>query len=105
MVASPEKMRWSSGRVWNSRSSAATTAFATGSGPSPAEAVDRLRRSGARRVVIAPWFLAPGRLTDRVLEYATAHGISMAEPLGSHRLVAETVLDRFDTAVAELIAA
>jgi len=84
---------------------AATTAFATGSGPSPAEAVDRLRRSGARRVVIAPWFLAPGRLTDRVLEYATAHGISMAEPLGSHRLVAETVLDRFDTAVAELIAA
>ena len=84
---------------------AATTAFATGSGPSPAEAVDRLRRSGARRVVIAPWFLAPGRLTDRVLEYAAAQSISMATPLGSHRLVAETVLDRFDTAVAEAIAA
>jgi sirohydrochlorin ferrochelatase len=83
----------------------ATTAFATGSGPSPAEAVDRLRHSGARRVVIAPWFLAPGRLTDRVLEYATAQGIPMATPLGSHQLVTETVLDRFDTAVAQAIAA
>ena len=84
---------------------AATTAFATGSGPSPAEAVERLRHSGARRLVIAPWFLAPGRLTDRVLEYAAAQGIPMAAPLGSHRLVAETVLDRFDTAVAEPLAA
>jgi sirohydrochlorin ferrochelatase len=83
----------------------ATTAFATGSGPSPAEAVDRLRHSGARRVAIAPWFLAPGRLTDRVLEYAPAEGIPMATPLGSHRLVAETVLERFDTASAEPIAA
>ena len=84
---------------------AATTAFATGSGPSPAEAVERLRHSGARRLVIAPWFLAPGRLTDRVLDYAAAQGIPMAAPLGSHRLVAETVLDRFDTAVAEPLAA
>jgi sirohydrochlorin ferrochelatase len=84
---------------------AATTAFATGSGPTPADAADRLRRSGARRVVIAPWFLAPGRLTDRVLEYAAAEGIPMAAPLGSHPLVAETVLDRFDAAVAEPIAA
>jgi len=83
----------------------ATTAFATGSGPSPAEAVERLRHGGARRVVIAPWFLAPGRLTDRVLKYAAAQDIPMAAPLGSHRLVAETVLDRFDTAVAEPVAA
>jgi len=84
---------------------AATTAFATGSGPSPAEAADRLRRRGARRVVIAPWFLAPGRLTDRVAKYAAAEGIPMAAPLGAHRLVAETVLDRFDAALAERIAA
>ncbi len=83
----------------------ASTAFATGSGPSPAEAADRLRHRGARRVAIAPWFLAPGRLTDRVLEHAAAEGIPMAAPLGSHRLVVETVLDRFDTAVAEPIAA
>jgi sirohydrochlorin ferrochelatase len=83
----------------------ATTAFATGSGPSVAEADEGLRRRGARRVVIAPWFLAPGRLTDRVASYAEAAGIPMAAPLGAHRLVVETVLDRFDEAIAERIAA
>lgn len=88
-----------------SRWSGATTAFATGSGPSPAEAAERLRRRGARRVVIAPWFLAPGRLTDRVAKYAAAEEIPMAAPLGAHRLVAEAVLDRFDAAAAERIAA
>lgn len=83
----------------------ATTAFATGAGPSPAEAADRLRCRGARRVVIAPWFLAPGRLTDRVAKEAVTKGIPIAAPLGAHRLVAETVLDRFDAALAERIAA
>lgn len=83
----------------------ATTAFATGSGPSVAEAANRLRRLGARHVVIAPWFLAPGLLTDRVAKYAGVEGIPMAAPLGAHRLVAETVLDRFDAAVAARVAA
>jgi len=83
----------------------ATTAFATGSGPLVAEAADGLRRCGARRVVIAPWFLAPGLLIDWVAKWAAAEGIPIAAPLGAHRLVAETVLDRFDEAVAERIAA
>ena len=83
----------------------ATTAFATGSGPSLTQATERLRRHGAHRVVIAPWFLAPGRLTDRVASYAAAEGIPMAVPLGAHRLVVETLLDRFDEAVAEPLAA
>ena len=78
----------------------AVTAFATGPRPSLDEATEQLRAMGARRLVIAPWFLAHGRITDRVAEYAGAHGISMAEPLGAHRLVAETVLDRFDRARA-----
>jgi sirohydrochlorin ferrochelatase len=82
-----------------------TTAFATGSGPSVADAAEWLRRRGARRVVIAPWFLAPGLLPDRIAKHAAAEGIPMAAPLGPHRLVAETVLDRFDEAVAERVAA
>jgi sirohydrochlorin ferrochelatase len=82
-----------------------TTAFATGRESSPAAATYLLRRRGARRVVIAPWFLAPGRLTDRVANYAVVAGIPMAAPLGAHRLVAQTVLDRFDAAVAEPLAA
>jgi sirohydrochlorin ferrochelatase len=89
----------------DTRWAGATTAFATGSGPSLAQAANRLRRRGARRLVIAPWFLAPGQLTDRVREFATQNGIAMAAPLGPHRLVAETALDRFNEAVAEQIAA
>jgi sirohydrochlorin ferrochelatase len=76
----------------------ATTAFVTRPRPSLAEAAGRLRRQGARRVVIAPWFLAPGRLPDRVRRFADNAGIELAAPLGAHRLVAETVLDRFDQA-------
>jgi sirohydrochlorin ferrochelatase len=59
-------------------------------------------------VVIAPWFLAPGRLPDRVRGFAHDEGIAMAEPLGAHSLVAETVLDRYEQALkarAERIAA
>ncbi|MGB8404256.1 MAG: sirohydrochlorin chelatase [Mycobacterium sp.] len=78
----------------------ATTAFATGPRPNLDEAAQLLRRKGATELVIAPWFLAHGRITDRVAEYAQTHGIPMAQPLGAHRLVAETVLDRFDDTVA-----
>jgi len=77
----------------------AEVAFATvpaKSAPNVADAAERLRDNGARNLVIAPWFLAHGIITDRVASYAAAHGIPMADPLGSHNLVAATVLDRFD---------
>jgi sirohydrochlorin ferrochelatase len=77
----------------------ATTAFATGPQPTLAEAADSLRERGATRLVIAPWFLAHGRITDRIAEFARAQEIPMAAPLGPHRLVADTVLDRFDEAL------
>ncbi|ORV17884.1 sirohydrochlorin chelatase [Mycobacterium celatum] len=83
----------------------ATMAFATGPQPSVAEAADRLGRLGARRLVIAPWFLAPGRLLDRVQGYARQAGIAMAAPLGAHRLMVETLLDRYDQAIAGQAAA
>jgi sirohydrochlorin ferrochelatase len=75
-----------------------TTAYVTRPGASPADAVQRLRRRGARRVVIAPWFLAPGLLPDRVRTYARDAGIAMSQPLGAHTLVAATVLDRYEQA-------
>ncbi|MEE2852509.1 MAG: sirohydrochlorin chelatase [Actinomycetota bacterium] len=83
----------------------ATTAFATRPEASVARAADQLRRRGARRLVIAPWFLAPGLITDGVSNFARDNGIPMAAPLGAHRLVAETVLDRYDEALAEDAAA
>ena len=76
-----------------------TTAFVTRPDASPADAVRRLRRQGARRVVIAPWFLAPGLLPDRLRTYARDAGVAMAQPLGAHRLVAATALDRYQQAL------
>ncbi|HET9890600.1 MAG TPA: sirohydrochlorin chelatase [Mycobacterium sp.] len=84
---------------------AATTAFATRPEASVARAADQLRRRGARRLVIAPWFLAPGLITDGVSNFARDNDIPMAAPLGAHRLVAETVLDRYDEALADEAAA
>lgn len=83
----------------------ATMAFATRPEASVAHAANRLRNRGARRLVIAPWFLAPGLITDGVSKYAVEQGIPMAAPLGSHRLVAETVLDRYEQALTEHAAA
>lgn len=88
-----------------SRWAAARVAHATGSDLTVAEGIAALRRQGASRIAVAPWFIAPGRITDRVAAVAEEHGVAMAEPLGSHRLVAATVLDRFDRAIAQRLAA
>nr|WP_237674112.1 sirohydrochlorin chelatase [Mycolicibacterium aichiense] len=87
------------------RWSGVQVAYATGPQPSVQDGIDLLRERGARRIVVAPWFIAPGRITDRVAAIADAADLSMVAPLGAHRLVAETVLDRFDTAVANRLAA
>ena len=93
--------RLAAGTQW----AGAITAFATGPRPSVEVAAQRLRRRGATRLVIAPWFLAHGRITDRVADFARANDIPMTQPLGAHPLVAATVLDRFDAAVADRRAA
>jgi len=93
--------RLAAGTRW----AAVTTAFATHREPSLAESVQRLLDQGAARVVIAPWFLAPGRIPDRVQRFADEAGVGMAAPLGAHPLVAETVLDRFDQAAVKRAAA
>lgn len=83
----------------------AVTAFATGPRPTLDGAARRLREQGATHLVIAPWFLAPGRLTDGIDAYAQGNGIAMAPPLGAHPLLAATLLDRFDGATAVKAAA
>ena len=84
---------------------AVQVAYATGPQPSVADGIAALRERGARHIAIAPWFIAPGRITDRVAALADTHGVVMAEPLGAHPLLAATVLDRFDLAVAARLAA
>ncbi|MGV0992043.1 MAG: sirohydrochlorin chelatase [Mycobacterium sp.] len=80
-------------------------AHATNPELSVSDGIAELRRLGARRVVLAPWFIAHGRITDRVAALAAAADVSMTEPLGAHPLLAATVLDRFDRAVENAVAA
>lgn len=81
------------------------TAYATGPYSGVAREIELMRRRDVQRIVLAPWFIAPGVITDRVAALADAAGIEMAEPLGSHRSVARTVLDRFDQAISARAAA
>lgn len=89
----------------NTRWAGVQVAYATGPHPSVTNGIEFLAQRGARRMVLAPWFIAPGRITDRVAGIAAENGIAMAAPLGAHPLVAATVLDRFDEAVAARAAA
>ena len=73
--------------------------------PSVSDGIAELNHSGAGRIAIAPWFIAPGRITDRVARVAADLGVAMAEPLGAHPALAETVLDRFDRAAWQRLAA
>lgn len=76
-----------------------TTVFATGDSTSLADAADALRVRGATEIVVAPWFLSPGLLLDRVRAEAAQLNISVAAPLGPDRLVAEVVVERYSAAV------
>lgn len=75
-------------------------AFAAATDPDVVTAIDELRAAGARRVAVAPWFLAPGRLLDRITVAACAADptVVVADPLGPHPAVADVVLDRYDSA-------
>ncbi|MET9214368.1 MULTISPECIES: sirohydrochlorin chelatase [unclassified Nocardia] len=70
--------------------------FAT-SEPTVREAAERLRARGAERLVVAPWFLAPGLLTDRLR--TAAPEFVHVPALGTHPLLAAVVWDRYDVAV------
>jgi sirohydrochlorin ferrochelatase len=81
-------------------------AYASASPPMPGAAVTRLRRGGARRVAMAAYFLAPGRLYDAAVESAYAAGaVAATQPLGAGRELVGLVLDRADAAGSVLAAA
>ncbi|AVP69207.1 MULTISPECIES: sirohydrochlorin chelatase [Prescottella] len=84
------------GNLW-----ATAACFATSAEPTVGQAISQLRSRGVERIVIAPWFLAPGRLTDRLGAAAldAAPDVVFAETIGAHRNVAEVALDRYRTAL------
>ncbi|QXW01696.1 sirohydrochlorin chelatase [Rhodococcus globerulus] len=78
--------------------------FATSAQPSVGAAISALRECGANRIVVAPWFLAPGLLTDRLSAAATTAfgGTVFADTIGAHALLIETMIDRYNAAAETL---
>lgn len=65
--------------------------------PSVATAASALVEHGAEQVLVAPWFLAPGLLTDRLASQAP--DIVQTHALGHHSALVDTVWDRYDSVV------
>ena len=76
-------------------------AFVSLARPSVDEGLERLRRLGARRVAVLPFFLFPGVLPDRITAQARAaaaeHGmdVSVAGVIGDCDGLADLVLERY----------
>ncbi|MDF1487466.1 sirohydrochlorin chelatase [Tessaracoccus caeni] len=56
--------------------------------PSVADAVDRLRAEGHRRITVAPYLLSQGLWSERI----EGLGVRVAEPLGDHPMVAQAIV-------------
>ena len=70
-------------------------AFASAADPTPGDAVCALRAEGARRIVVASYFLAPGLLHDRAVRSARDAGaITASAPLGAAPELVTLVLTR-----------
>jgi sirohydrochlorin cobaltochelatase len=85
----------------------AETAFVSLARPDVPEGLERCRLLGARRIVVARYFLFPGVLPDRVAEqaaaYAAAHpelDIECADVLGDCDEIAALVWERYREALA-----
>lgn len=79
-------------------------AFASASLPRTEDAVRALRGdSGVRRVVVAPYVIAPGRLPDRIAAGAADADV-LADVLGPSPELARLLLERYDGALATRVA-
>ncbi|MGY4102819.1 sirohydrochlorin chelatase [Nocardia sp. R16R-3T] len=76
------------------------TCFAT-TEPSVNQAISRLHAKGAQRVLVAPWFLASGLLTDRLV--AAAPDVVHAQVIGPDTALTDIVWDRYDTALSSAV--
>ncbi|MGU3433912.1 sirohydrochlorin chelatase [Actinomycetes bacterium M1A6_2h] len=84
--------------------SASIACFATSAEPDTARAVTALLDSGVERIVVAPWFLAPGKLLDKVTDIVNRLSPTAvhADTLGSHPSVVDVIAARYASVVTEL---
>ncbi|WP_265867947.1 sirohydrochlorin chelatase [Streptomyces sp. SKN60] len=78
-------------------------AFASASLPRTEDAVRALRAEpGVRRVAVAPYVIAPGRLPDRIAAGAAEGGALLADVLGPSPELARLLLERYEPAAQAL---
>lgn len=76
-------------------------AFASATGPGTADVVRALRADGVRRIAVAPYVVAPGRLPDRIATSAREAGADvLAAEIGPAWEVAGLVVARYRMTVA-----
>ncbi|SCE89216.1 uroporphyrinogen-III C-methyltransferase [Micromonospora saelicesensis] len=93
--------------LWEGRGYAGVEpGFISLASPSVPAVLERLRRLGARRIVVAPYFLFAGVLPDRIVaqsaEFAAAHpdlDVRVAEVIGDCDALADLVLERYAEAL------
>ncbi|GFH37594.1 sirohydrochlorin chelatase [Streptomyces pacificus] len=95
---------------WRTVRPAFASAVTAAGPPAPGDAVRALRAAGAegaggseplKRVAVAPYVIAPGRLPDRIADGARAAGADvLADVLGPSPALARLVLRRYDEALA-----
>ena len=79
--------------------------YASAAPPLPGAAVDLLRAAGARRIGVAAYFLAPGRLYDLAARSALEAGaVAVAEPLADTPEIVRLVASRVDESLAGALA-
>lgn len=94
--------------LWEGRGYAAVEpSFVSLAHPSVPEALERVRLLGARRIVVAPYFLFPGVLPDRIVAqsrgFAADHDeldVRVADVIGDCDGLADLVLERHAEAIA-----
>ncbi|MFE4450362.1 sirohydrochlorin chelatase [Streptomyces sp. NPDC056796] len=84
---------------WCAVRPAFASAVTAGGVPRTADAVRALRAEGVRRVAVAPYVIAPGRLPDRIADGAGEAGADvLAGVLGPSPALARLLLARYDEA-------
>lgn len=89
--------------LWEGRTFASVdAAFASTTGPTVPQVLERLRLQGFSRAVVARYFLGPGRLPDLVAGQARSIPgleVLVTEPLGVSEDLVEVIVERYDEAL------
>jgi sirohydrochlorin cobaltochelatase len=94
--------------LWEGRGYASVEpAFVSLADPGVPAGLEKLRRLGAERIIVAPYFLFPGILPDRIVDQSSAFAsdhpdlaVGVAEVIGDCDELADLVIERYNEVVS-----